>query len=225
MRIQTRSIPVAIVMLSLLCGFIGCKSNKGPWYKPTTYSFHNPFKSMDGDEDYSTQFADDSAINPISGQTPDLSPPIGGYNDMNKTRTTSAALAGTGSGVSGQQYGAMGGSSPPIQQTSGMQSTYDPNVGYPQPKATPYPNGQYASQYQATGQGYYPENNAGAYVEPNQPPYQPNSGYPQPAAQPNFQSQQTYQQNPSVSSNVGNYDAIGYGQPTSTSQEYRPVGY
>ena len=79
MRTRNHPIVTALVLLSLASGAIGCKSNGGAWYKPDSYSFHNPFKKEDT---IPPTYSDRTATSkPSIGATPNVSPPPGGYGD------------------------------------------------------------------------------------------------------------------------------------------------
>ena len=74
MRIQNHSIVTALVLFSLVSGAIGCKNTgMGPWYKPDSYSFYNPFKKEDPVE------SSYSSPKPSLTATPNVTPPLGGY--------------------------------------------------------------------------------------------------------------------------------------------------
>ena len=79
MRTRSNLIVTALVLLSLVSGAIGCKHTGGPWYKTSSYSSHNPFKSKDDTlEPYSRDYA-----KPSIGTNPNVTPPPGGYGDKN----------------------------------------------------------------------------------------------------------------------------------------------
>ncbi len=80
MRTRIQTIVTAFVLLSLVSGAIGCRSNGGPWYHPKTYSFHNPF----GAKEAPLFGADESAqanARPSMGEQPNVNTPPGGYTN------------------------------------------------------------------------------------------------------------------------------------------------
>ena len=181
MRRQYRSFVVTMVVVSLCCGFIGCRSNGGPWYKTSSYKWHNPFKTGSdfGDENEYERFAgEDNGIRmPREGQNPDLdlSTPAGGYSGgqlakNTNTGTPSHVQATTGGyGTPHQpQYQntpvAMSQPHPPYQSQSVNYS------GVPQGQAVV--QGQYPHQYPQSQypQDQYPQSN-GTVQAPN-PQYQ-----------------------------------------------------
>ena len=74
MRTRNNSLLTALALLSLVVGSVGCKMNGGPWYKPGSYSMHNPFKSKDD-----TAPAYYATPKPSIEAQPNVTPPPGGY--------------------------------------------------------------------------------------------------------------------------------------------------
>ena len=72
MRTPNNSPLTALVLLTIVIGVVGCKMNGGPWYKPGSYSMHNPFKSQDDSHHVTT-------TKPSIGAQPNVTPPPGGY--------------------------------------------------------------------------------------------------------------------------------------------------
>lgn len=219
MRIQTRSLIAALVLVSFCCGFTGCKSRGtgGPWYKPSSYTWYNPFKGSPEDDEYGMYANDESESLPRNGLSPEISAPREGYgNDRSAERVAmnqngqSYDASRTGQYPNSNAYTAnsrVAGTNP----SAGVQpASYDPNYGYTANR-TPAP---------ATNPGY---NTAGSHVNPNpaygtqpNPNYQPNQGnpaYAQPYspnnAQPasgyaGYNNAATYPNNPNA--NQGNFD-------------------
>lgn len=90
MRVHFLSITAILVAFLFVSGAVGCKSNGGDWYKPTSYSFVNPFAKEEADSPRSpTAFANNSK--PSLNDQPNLRTPDGGYS-------TGSNLADAGSG-------------------------------------------------------------------------------------------------------------------------------
>ena len=181
MRRQHRSFLAMMILVSLCCGFVGCKSNGGRWYKPNSYSWHNPFKRAAVEEDEYGMFAEDNnGIRlPKDGQTPELDTPAGGYSKNSnavatnmdsapRTGVPAPANSGYYSGTQMQQQ-----ANPAVAMNGGIQQTT-----YPQPQQyqTPAPvaNQQY---YNQTPQNTAPVQNANPnygtnYQQPNVATYQ-----------------------------------------------------
>ncbi|MCL2305212.1 MAG: hypothetical protein FWC43_07705 [Planctomycetaceae bacterium] len=224
MRRQYRSFVVTMVVVSLCCGFIGCKSNGGRWYKPSSYTWHNPFKNKGFEEDEFGQLAEDNngIRMPREGQSPDLdlTTPAGGYSGNQVAQTPSRSTnvnvpQASGSTVGGypqQQTPSVALSNPPYQN----QPVNYSNVPQGQPAMqSQYPQNQYPqSQYP---QSQYPQPQNGMTQAPNpQPQY--NTTYPQPVAQ-QTQYDPSYGQVNQVS------NGYATGQNTySSNEEYYPGG-
>jgi len=218
MRRQYRSFVVTMVVVSLCCGFIGCRSNGGSWYKLSSYSWHNPFKSkVFEDDDFGRYAEDNNGIRkPRDGQSPDLdlTPPTGGYSDRNQVvqntnRSTNVNIPG--SNVGGYPYN----QSPPVainnppyqNQAASYQNppaTWQ-NPGVPQGQPYPQPN----QNYNVPPGGAQVPN-----PQPYQQPYTPNTGNGYAASTGQYQ-----QYDPSYGTTQGNGYASGY---NTYSEEYRP---
>jgi len=203
MRRQYRSFVVAVVAVSLCCSLIGCKSNGGSWYKPNTYSFHNPFKkgSDFGEDDYGRYAEGNNGIvTPRQGQEPDLNltTPSGGYSGnqvaQNTNRSTNANVPNSSNPPPGQNP-----ANNPNYQTQQANYQNNPpanwnNPGVPQgqpvaqnqyynnnpPPQNPYPQNYQAPQTQAATPYYGSDPNMN-YSAPvgSQPQYDPSYGTPQ----------------------------------------------
>jgi len=79
MRVNFSFIITAFVALSLISGTVGC-SLTGPWYKPTSYAFSNPF-SKDKPGDGPSSFWANTTAPPLpsSESQPNLGTPPGGH--------------------------------------------------------------------------------------------------------------------------------------------------
>jgi len=162
MRRQYRSFVVTMVVVSLCCGFVGCKLTPGgKWYKPTSYSLYNPFKKGYSEENEYGRYAEENngIRMPSRDQTPsdlDLSPPAGGYSRDQVAQNTNRS-----SNVNVPNGSNVGGYPPPNPNSSVAMN--------------PPPNQQVNYQ----GQPNYPNNAPQGPYYPNQPPqnqYSPNYG-------------------------------------------------
>jgi len=185
-----------MVVVSLCCGFIGCKSNGGSWYKPSSYAWQNPFKNhgnFEDDEYGKYAEANQGTRLPKDRQTPDLTIPPDGYSSERTAQTAnrSANVSAQQTGVGGYPQSQntpvalnQGGTYQPNQSVNytpqgqqGMQQNpqYPPNYGSPQGNmAGPNTNYQQSQGYQPA-QGYPPQgtyNNPGPTYSPTNPPYQ-----------------------------------------------------
>ena len=103
MRTRTKSIVAAFVLLSLVSGAIGCRSNGGPWYNPKSYTWHNPLKSSEAPP-YGVEGAAQANTRPSMGAQPNVNTPPGGYtNKEDEARFLAGKKDGT---VLVPQYGA-----------------------------------------------------------------------------------------------------------------------
>jgi len=84
---HTRNNPIvaALVLLSLVSGAIGCKSNGGAWYKPNSYTWHNPLKKGESIAPYQDRTA---TTKPSMREQPNVATPPGGYGEAPKTEYT-----------------------------------------------------------------------------------------------------------------------------------------
>ncbi|MDR0869970.1 MAG: hypothetical protein LBN39_04175 [Planctomycetaceae bacterium] len=74
-----KTIAAVLVVLSLVSGAVGCKSNGGPWYKPNTYAFYNPFNGKDAMDSEGSAHA---SIKPSLDSQPNVNVPPGGYTSQ-----------------------------------------------------------------------------------------------------------------------------------------------
>ncbi len=234
MRTQRRSLTIVMLIITVSCGMIGCKSNGGSWYKPSTYSFHNPFKNRHMGEEMDYQFADDAS--PRDGLSPEVSVPPGGYTESRVASSQSVTVpnngvpSATGSRFSvsnntpqlamnqqpagySQQQSYQQNPQPTYQQGYAQQQGYSqqPSQGYAQPQE--YSQQQAYSQQPAQQQQNYTNSgydNSGAY---SQAP---------PSAQSTV-SQQPYGTQP-ASYGAASQTTYGYNS-ADASGEYRPGGY
>jgi len=146
MRTRNHSFVTALVLLSLFSGAIGCQSNGGAWYKPNSYSWHNPFKT--GKETISPYSDRTAAAKPSAVAQPNVTAPPGGYSD--KSRDADLQAGKTEKQVQAQlqvQHGntITGGAIPDANRVAMSDPpVYGANVPagytYPDPGASPYPN-------------------------------------------------------------------------------------
>ncbi len=102
MRTRIKSIVTAFVLLSLVSGAIGCRSNGGPWYNPKTYAFHNPF-GKDEAPLYGSEGTSQANTRPSIGEQPNVNTPPGGYTNK---EAEERFLAGRKDTAMVPQYGA-----------------------------------------------------------------------------------------------------------------------
>ena len=184
MRTRNNSLLTALILLSLVVGAIGCKSNGGPWYKPGSYAMHNPFKAKD--EPLSSPYPDRTATTkPSMGAQPNVATPPGGYAtkelqvQYNNTPTGGATpeanrLARSEPAVSGGNIPTSGYSDPGYNPNV---AAYNPNMG------TSYP-GTYPPNSGVTPQNIQPTSIATpygpSYTPQGTPDYASNPGTPLP---------------------------------------------
>ena len=206
MRRQYRSFVVTVVVVSLCCSFIGCKlNNGGSWYKPNSYTWHNPFKPKTFEEDEYSRFAEENngIRMPSHNQAPDLdlSPPPAGYsgNQMAQNTARPSNTAVGGSTVGG--YPSPGQNSPVAMNNQQVNYQGQPNYPNNVPQGQPVVQNQYY-------QNQPPQNQSPQYsnVPPAQSTYQ---NYGSPAGQP-------------PSNQVSNGYAAGHN--TYDTPEYNPGG-
>ena len=135
MRTRTNSIVAAFVLLSLVSGAIGCRSNGGPWYNPKSYAWHNPFKASEAPA-FDAEGTAQANQKPSIGAQPNVNTPPGGYtNHQEEARF----LAGNGKKdtVMVPQYGVTPGTTDNsrIASTTG---TPAPQSAYPETPYNPY---------------------------------------------------------------------------------------
>ena len=96
MRVNFSFIITAFVALSLISGTVGC-SVTGPWYKPTSYAFSNPFsRDRSGGASPASFWSDTSATElPSLASQPNLGTPPGGYTGATSLANRSAGASST----------------------------------------------------------------------------------------------------------------------------------
>lgn len=172
MRVYFSSIAAIAVALLFVSGTVGCRSNGGDWYKPTTYSWTNPFaKNSPVTPRPSDAFADAKKPKPTLGAHPDISAPQGGYSDASSLANRSPSPAGTSGGFAPDPWGQQ---SPPASHTP-------PNHlggGYVIAESSSYPPPYVTSEQTAGGQ------QTSYITQQNTMPYGPSdyerTGYHQP---------------------------------------------
>lgn len=183
MRTQTQSIVAAIVLLSLVSGAVGCRSNgTGPWYHPKTYSWHNPFKESEAPA-FKGEGAEQANKKPSMEATPNVSTPPGGYANPGKE---SGFLAGSQQKAVQTQYGHGAGSetnhaaqaSPySVPEAMTVASVPAPAVSSPEPY-NPYAAAVDTNSVAATPGAYQQTR----YYEQQQPVANPMTASPAPMA-------------------------------------------
>ena len=172
MRVHFSPIVTVFAALLLVSGTVGCRSNGGPWYNPTTYSFSNPFGKDRQTSPHSSSMA---KTKPSLDAHPNISIPHGGYTD-------SASHAGS----PGSSGGTMS-SSPPEHLAQYNNPTMQQN--------SPNPHGSYTvadpSQYSPYT---YTESHAGQGSSTSPYPNLANQGQqsPYPYRQESVQQAQNY---------------------------------
>ncbi|MGL6225647.1 MAG: hypothetical protein ACRC10_03365 [Thermoguttaceae bacterium] len=197
---------IALLVFAVCCSLLGCRSNGGPWYKPSSYAFNNPFnKNKAGLYDEESRFADNTPASlPREGMRPNVSTPPGGYTEQRPSQyAASSGVPNTG-----------------VPSAVGMSNT---QVTTPQVAYNGVPNQSYPGQntpYNAQQQPNYQQ---------QQPAYQPQS-YPQSGTQPYQQGGQPVQQPTQDTTSYSQYPPGSY-QGTTAQQghaaqpEYRPGNY
>lgn len=206
---------ISLLVFAICCSLLGCRSNGGPWYKPSTYTFNNPFnKNKAGMYGEEARFAENAPSNlPREGMRPNVSTPPGGYTEQRASQQTvsSSAVPNTG-----------------VPSTVGMNSTQttNPQVAYNGVPNQSYPaqNAPYNAQQQPVYQQQQPYN-----PQQQQPVYQQQS-YPQSGTQP-YQTGQPVQQQPTQDTTSysqyppGSYQGTTVQQGYTAQPEYRPGNY
>ncbi len=231
MRSQHRSFFATMIIVSLCCGFVGCKLNSGGrWYNPKAYSYHNPFKKSAMEEDEYGQFAEDnSGIKlPKEGQIPELDTPAGGYSDDRLARGTSLPRAGTPSSSPYNNGPASYQSQTTPPPAVAMNGAGVQQTNYQTTQGQTMPSSGYTSN---TGQ--YGQTPQGGAMQPVNPGYGQQPGYGTPYTAP-ASNQPQYTTPSTQGQGQGTYDSYepqnGYatGQnyytntPTYDNPEYRP---
>ena len=173
MRTRNYSFVTPLLLLSLVCGTIGCTSNGGPWYKTNSYSWQNPFKSK-GD----TVSDRTATAKPSIGVQPNVTAPLGGYGDPSREAEFQASKPEK---QVQPQYGntITGGATPTGNRVAMSEApAYGGNTsaGYTYPDPGVHPN-QYSSNTGVMTPQMYPQTSI------QQPTYSPNypSAGPNPA--------------------------------------------
>ena len=204
---------------------VGCQSNGGPWYSPTTYSFGNPF-SKTGSSPHST------GIKPSLDSQPNISTPQGGYTDGS---SLTHRLGGSSENTSSTPPSYWGDQSPMISQ--GSSNNYQ--GGYSDPRPSQYPPAYIDNQYQSPPQqnqtpyqsapGGYPSTpettiyQTGGYQVPQADIYRPEGGFPNSAPVDNFGAQSPYRPSYGVVYQTDPY--AGFQQPAQQQVANPPMGF
>ncbi len=221
MRTRSNSIVTALVLLSLVSGAIGCKSNGGAWYKPNSYTWYNPFSSKDDPiPPYSGEHA--ATAKPSIGAQPNVAAPPGGYGDKAKEAEFYAAKPEKqvqpqyGNTITG---GSAPTSTPAADQNRVAMADAPLYNGAPANYSTPNPYSVPDAYYQpnsgVTPASYQPT----SIQQPNAGYQQPNAGYQQPAA--GYQQPAAYQQPTGYQPNGMSPNPADYA-PSATPSPYSP---
>lgn len=204
MKKTIRPLAILAAVLAVCSMGTGCTSNGGPWYKPSTYTYHNPFSKDKGKTPHDKhagmvaggQETDKSVLDnsrPSINSSPNIKGPLGGYSNEAPAYQSSTQQARV-TPLSGN-YSTPDQSMPQtgIQQTAAVQN------GYGQAGAGTYGMTQNPSVAMATPPvtgGYSPAE--GVYSAPVQSAsYQmgtPSQGYGQQYPQGTFEQQQAVPQ-------------------------------
>ncbi|MDR1925534.1 MAG: hypothetical protein LBQ66_14270 [Planctomycetaceae bacterium] len=130
MQTKTKLFFKAIVLVMLVIGATGCKSNGGPWYSPGTYSLYNPFQLENHKDrvDSPTPSENNRIAKPHLEPRSDIRTPEGGYQENsggNSLVNADTKLQRTNSYVAGTDYNH---AAPSVHGTPGA---FDPSTnGY-----------------------------------------------------------------------------------------------
>jgi len=210
MRRQYRSFVATMIVVSLCCGFVGCKSNGGSWYKPTSYNWHNPFKKpFGGGDDYGLYAEESNGIRyPSQGQNPDLTIPSGGYSDERVAQNNN--IQRTGVPAAG---GSLQNQNPAVAMSNPAYQNHTMNPQATNWQTNPYPNNN-TQGYPPSNQNYSPN-----YTPQNNPQQYTGQPQPQPSYQP--QPQPQYYDNNSLGATNQQVPG-GYAQGSAYYDEWRP---
>ncbi|MGL4594287.1 MAG: hypothetical protein ACRCUY_06115 [Thermoguttaceae bacterium] len=158
MRISLTTIVSCIAVFALCSGMIGCKSNGGPWYKTSTYTFSNPLSRTEAPAFQQEEMARTS-VKPHLESQPNLQTPPGGY----KSKESQASFAAeNGQKVLQTQYQHQQG----LPAADGVQVASNPYMGTAVP-----------SDYQQTN-FYQPQMPVQQPMQSQMPMQQPMQQYP-----------------------------------------------
>ena len=154
MKIQTRITAALALLIAFGGAGIGCKSNgTGPWYKPSNYSFYNPFIPFEPDPGQAPPAAMASENQrPSTLATPDIKSMPGGYAHQYADSTPAGGAASVAQS--------------PVAQGTGYNPTMAPGSasvaqsGYNTTTSTVYPNSQSGYQGGYPGGMEYAQNPA-----------------------------------------------------------------
>jgi len=209
MRVHFSSIVTILLALLLVSGTVGCRSNGGPWYNPTTYSFASPSGKGRPASPYSSSVANQK---PSLDAQPNISAPHGGYTDNASFAASPASSGGTVSNTPPAHWAQH--NPVPQQNVPNSYSSYtvaDPSQYSPQTyteayggQSVPAPTSTYpyvATQGQQSPYQYSPEPVQQAHSYPAMPYGE------QQHAQTAYQTTSAYQQQPMYNAPVGTFGA------------------
>lgn len=140
MKKEFQKIAVLVAVMAVCSMGTGCTSNgKGPWYNPSSYTYHNPFAPSKNKDDLAGHETDKSVLEqgrPSLDSKPNINPPMGGYT--NKAETHPGMSTATVPATPGAEHGSYAGTS------ATPASTAYPN--YPNPYAAQTPQTSYPQQ-------------------------------------------------------------------------------
>ena len=210
MRTHLSTVAAIFVALLFVSGTVGCRSNGGPWYNPTSYTWMKPSFAKDNQ---APPFAPEAFANkkPSLDAQPNVDRPIGGYSDEPSFHAShsSSSLSSPSSNYPNEQSSYH---NPVASNVYGGYTVAEPSPypsyvgGQPSPMATSPQQYQYPAEMAQQGNPY------GDYATGAQYP-QTNVVYP--SATPN-QATPNYG-TPSV-------DPYGGANPAMTSGNYAPFG-
>ncbi|MDR2641165.1 MAG: hypothetical protein LBC74_00060 [Planctomycetaceae bacterium] len=89
MQTKTKLLYKTVLLIVLIIGTVGCRSNGGPWYDIRSYSLYNPLRLEDHGRKDAPAVADNNTITkPHIDSRVDIKKPDGGYNNPNRELLT-----------------------------------------------------------------------------------------------------------------------------------------
>ena len=208
MRTHLSTVAAIFVALLFVSGTVGCRSNGGPWYNPTSYTWMKPSFAKDNQ---APPYSPEAFVNKkpaLEGQ-PHIERPMGGYSDepsFQASRSSSLSSPSNNYPIEQSSYHNPVASNTYGGYTVAEPSSYPPPYDYgsgPQPMQQQY---QYPAEMAQQGNPYgdyttgaqYPQTSA---VYPSATPNQATPNYGTPAVDPYGNA------NPAMTS--GNYVPFG----------------
>jgi hypothetical protein len=134
MRTKTNFLFKTTILIVLIVGTIGCRSNGGPWYDVRSYSFYNPLRPENHSRiDSSSTIADNNNLTkPHMDSRVDVRQPEGGYYEQQRDTST---LAHNPSNYTNPNAGS---TTYPNFQPTGFHSEQPSSVSPMTPSPSPY---------------------------------------------------------------------------------------